>query len=464
MVLAKNKLLIILVMTTLVLVNSNISLAAELTFKEAIELGLKNNLAITKAESNVRQLQRDLKRIKAGANWQVDLEGANGKNIFQVSKGGGNSLKFSLAGTKSYWSGLTLTPQFNFKDQDLSQGELLDNNLNFSLSATQSIYPQLPVKSKQNYLKTKLKLQTARKKLADIKNDKLITWANNYLSLKRQKKRYKLAQVKSKLAQRKLAHSLAHQKINEVGKIAVLSAKANLKDAQYNLKKIENKYQQAQQNLFNQLGLSLNNDLVLTNNSHYMKKLKKIADSFLPKLDDKSKLIALAKNNNLKLLQNKINQQSLKYDLRWQKLKNKPTVNLNGYYDSNNWNLGIAISYNLFNGGKKELKTKNLTKKLNFFNQKYQSLIKDLKLKVDGLINEIKANKINLAAQKLRLKKARLNNQIAKKQFEEGLFAQVAWQEKKIALNEVRINWQAAKDKLLISKLELIDYIGRELK
>jgi len=472
MTLPRGRLLVMLVILFAILLFSNSALAQEMTFEEGVHWGLKHNIEIMKMKQNLNQLKRGLKEVKAGSDWQLDTTIKTQVNNFDTDKisdidsssdGEDNNfqeLDISLSATKDYWSGLSLRSEVYSRNDNLSADSI--NDAEFQLNVDQNIYPRLPINAEQNYIKRKLDLKEARAALKDEKNSKIIDWTEAYLNLLRLKERYGLANERYKIAQKELDEVMAQKKVGEAGELELLSAKANLKEAQYQLKNAKNNYQQAKKALSNQLGLTNEQSLKLNASSDYLAQLEAIINSSSIKLNDKPRLIELAMDNSVKLLKNKLSKKKVEYELHWSKLEDKPDINLNGNYNSLNqeWSAGINLSYNIFDSGQQELVTKDLNEQIEITNREYQDIVKGLKLEIDKLVNQIEANQNNLEGKELRLEKAKLGKKIAKKQLERGLITQIEFHKKELALQEAKINLKEAKNKLLLSKLELIDYIG----
>ena len=467
----KHKALIIFVITVAVLLTTSSGFAEELTFEEAVEVGLENNLELVRAQDNVKQLQRELKKIKTGSDWQVDVAAESRVNnftdqILNTNDGDSNSkeLDMSISATRKYWSGLTLQPEIYFSDDDLEAGQQEDAEFKFSV--TQDLYPKKPIGAEQNYIQQELELKKAQAELADEKNNKIIGWVEQYLNLLRVKHKYNLAQQNYHLYQDELDEVLAQQKIGEAGASDLLQAKANLKEAQYQLENSRDDYQQSKKSLRNDLGLLSEQELKVSNNTNYLVAIRKIAASATDKLDKLEQLFSSAKESNQQFLTAKLNYKSAKYNLDWEQLEDKADVNLIGSYDSaeQKWQAGVSVAYNVFDSGKQEYETENLKQELDILQQEQLDIIKDIELKVEELVNQVKAEQTNLAAKKHLLEKAKLDKEIAKKQLAAGLIDRLKFNKEKIALEEAEINLKEAQDDLLISKLELIDYLGGELE
>ncbi|ADL13420.1 TolC family protein [Acetohalobium arabaticum] len=463
----RNKLLVLVISLFLVTASATTVLAKEITFKEAVKQGLKNNLELVKSRSNLHQLQRELKIIKAGSDWQVDADTeinnsgdnflANGESEDELDE-----LELTLTGSKTYWSGLVLETDLDYQQADLLEKAAQDS-LEFDFSAVQDIYPQVPTAAEQDYIQQKLEIEKAETRLAEEQNNKVINWTADYLELLRLQKSYQLAQKNHQVAEQELAEAVAQQEIGEAGKIELLRAQAELKEREYNLKTAENDYQQARQALADELGLSDGDKLVLANKTNYLTELKEIAASFPIDLTNKTALINLAVDNSVELTAKKLDIRSAEHKLEWKKLEDKPEIDLKGSYDSaaEEWQAGVVVTYNLFDSGRQELEVENLREEAATFKREEEQLIKDIKLEVADLSSRIPAKQADLEGAEFSLAKAELEKAVAKKQLEQGLIDQLEFRAEALALQEAKINLQAAEDELLITKLELIEYVSQ---
>ena len=463
------KILITTIITAVVILTVNPVQAEEsISLRTAVELGLKNNQEIINAVQQRNQLQRELKIIKANSDWQLrtDFESSSSHFNDRILNAGDNEdntqhqLDLALEAEKNYWSGLTINPEIYWSEDDLSSD--LRQEPEFRLSLTQDLYPSLAVTNEQNYVQQQLELEYAQAELEQKKNSKIITWVNDYLAVLRRQENYQLAQQRYKLAEQELEDVIAQKKINEAGEIEVLKVKSELKEAESQLQSARTDYQNSKQDLYNQLDLSDEHKLVIDEDTSYLKTLQSQVKSNDLQLDKQDRLLELARADNLELLQNKIKQASTENEVQWQQLEQKADVNFLGSYDTKEEEVqaGISINYNFYDSGQSDLELENLTEELATIKQEKSSILKEIKLELQQLIDEVENRRINLERAEYSYERAQLAEQIAQKQLEQGSINQLEFKDKKIAYQVAGVELKEAQDELLVSKLELLDYLG----
>ncbi len=461
----KSRVVSVVMIILVLLISSSLVIANEITIGEAIEYGLAKSTDILEVKDSLEDVERRLKSIKVGADWHFDLNLESYINNQDDGEGevdNLNDLDFHLTGSKEYWPGLTITPEIYGNQDGLFNDDDLDNELNFKFTLKQEIYPQLPATSEQDYIKAELDLEESQNQLADIKEDKTILWLEDYLNLVRLNKRYEVGKEEIKLAQNNLEELMKRREIGEASESELLASQIKLEESNYNLKKIVNEYTQAKDSLYNQLKLLSEYELVIGDDVDYIAEMEEKLSSLKMDFDDKDRLLNLAIDNSSEILSNRLSQKSLEYDMKWTEKSSKADLDLLGSYDSQDeeWRAGVTLSYNLFDSGEERLKEEGLEQDLELLFIKYDDIVNDLKLELDILIEEIELNELKLKKEELSLAKAKLDEQVARKQLKEGLIDELDYQEVRLVLDKVRIDFAKAEDQLLISRLELVNFLG----
>lgn len=469
-----------LVILFILVISTKITIAKTITLKEAVNWGFKHNYSLQEQQHEVLKIKRQLAKIKTELAWQVQLTGNTTYeektvvNEFtlkpqQVKE---KQLQFSLSGQKVFPWGLKFKPKFNLSEKNDFNDNFEFNNLkdkfDFNLNVIQKFYPWTPIKAEKEYYSTHIDWLKAQDTLDWQKGSKKIDWLEKYLNLLILKQRLKVARKNQKLAKDRLTRILKQKQINEAGKQQVLTAKVDLKQAKLQLVRAKNKFKQRQKSWKEELNLPPDRQVALVDVTPYLKKIKKLINSLQLNFtvsNSTTKLMKKAKNNSSKFKANKLDQKLVRKQKKWDLLEQKPEVKFTGNYDyqSGDWKAGINLTHKLFDGGQNELSNRDYEKRLSLLRKKRHKIIKDLNLELKKLLDQLQQAKLNLEEKKLALQKGRLEKKAFKEQLTRGSITRRKYQQKTIDFQRVRIDLKAAKNKVLISKLRLIHFLGLKI-
>ncbi|SNY45277.1 Outer membrane protein TolC [Orenia metallireducens] len=446
----------------------------EITLQEAVNWGLKNNPSLQELEYNLTKTERELAKIKAGFAWQVDFSGStlyqqdtdlvlNQFGFTEETKEKGKNLKIGLQGTKLFSSGLTLENNIILNDKLSSiKSENLEDKVDYNLKVTQPIYPINPVELEQEYKKSYNEFLKIKNNLEWQQGIKKIDWLEGYLNILRLKESLDIAKENYDFSKDYLNKILKKQSIKEAGEQQVLIAKIDLKKAEFNLAQNNNKFIEEQQEWLEELGLSRDSQIVLSEDAKYLNNNKE--KIYLLKVDQYSKgnLIERIKNCNPKVNSNKLELDLTKKEFKWEKNKNRAKLNLVANYNrlEEEWSIGVNLTQNLFDGGKEELINLDYKDDLDKLENDFQNLMKSLTLKLDKFINKLEEARVNFQEKKLTLDKAKLEKRLLQKQLQDGVITAREFKQKNIELEEALVDFKSAKDQIIISKLRLFYFVG----
>ncbi len=440
------------------------------SIEEAIAIGLENSKVIKDAEENLKKMQRDIARILAQEDWQVNLNADythtfnDGETRQETVSSDYNSL--DIAANRSYRSGLKLNSRASLFDGDL--------NPDITITLSQPIFPALPTDLSRTYYKKEKDLLKAEKNLKEQKASSVLSWLESYLSLNRMDDKYKIYLQSVEKAEANLTTVLQRIEIGDAGQNQLLTDRLSLENAKYMLRESEKQIENAQFAIVNTLGLPDNEQITITDNSYQIKKMKKdvkgIIGEYLITLDIEildsndstiNYFMDIVEGNSYELENILIDREVLEQELNYLEEEGKADIVLNGSYNTSNdeISLGLSLSYPLYDSGiyKMDIVEKELEIENNIidYDEQYIQLKQELKI----LIDKIELSKMSYSKEKLNLEKSEFELEVAEKQLVVGLIDYLEYQDYWISAAEAKVNLKSLEDQLFIDRLELIKFI-----
>lgn len=441
-ILKKNKVFSAIILLFSIFIIPGVSAAERVTLKEAINLGLENNNELRDIKERVASLERDLALLKAKQDWQVAL-GAN----YNTEK---SSVNMNIS--KTFSSGLTLKPGISVTEKETS----------LSIDLIQPLFPFTLTEDNKEYYKTVKELLKAKASLEQKKADKILSWLESYLDICRMMEKREIYQMSIKKAEDNLGEVLAKQKIGEAGKKEVLTAQVSLKNAEYMLREIDYKIDEAQLSLMQDIGLKNKEGFVFDAQSEFVNDLKQTVEELATKYLEENEIMSIVEQNNYDLLTNRIDREILQQELEWLKKEGKTSLDMTGSYNTNNKKLtvGLSLSYKLYDGGEYKLELEEKEEEIKNNLADYQELISGLELQLKQYTNAIKLNELELEKERLNLERSEYEGEVAKEQLEMGLIDYLEYQEYWISSKEAKVNLKSLQDQFLIGRLKLINFVN----
>ncbi|QTL98745.1 hypothetical protein GM661_12600 [Iocasia frigidifontis] len=210
-----------------------ITMAASLSFEQAVEFGLENSDTLKDIKQEIEGLERDIELIKAGQNWQVTVD-ADYNLTDNDNVSGDEDGDLGIGFTKDYSSGFSLGPTIDVDTDDFSS--------EYTIDVSQKIFPWTPIESDQDLYTQEKKLEKLKKKLAENRTVQLISWLETYLNLIRLKEKEVVYTEELKLAKKEFKEVEAKSDIGEAGKIEFLKSQLTVKEAAYQLKNLKKNF------------------------------------------------------------------------------------------------------------------------------------------------------------------------------------------------------------------------------
>ena len=447
----KNKYIIILLVTLVTLMTLSTGVqAAEYSLEELITKGLKNNLEIRQLENDIETTKRNIKLNKSRSDWQADLN--LNKVLVEEDTIGVDRVndKVNISVNKKLSDdNINVSPTVSY---DFDGSEVI-----YGMNINMNIYPNLPSENIKGLIRLNNQLHQEKKRLNTLKAELVKEWLNKYLQLVRLEENINVLKDRLELAENNYTELKKKAEINEAGQQELLQGEADLKDAEYNLKEVEQQYSQLKTSLLNSLQLEKNVDLNLNPDNKVLTDLKEKTNNVnLDKLNKEKTIENIVKTSS-EFISN-INQKSyLEKELNWLKKEDSPQVSIESSYDSQtNFSAILNVSYNIFDSGINELKIENKQQAI----EDNQLALKNLYLKtetnLDKLMDKVELAKMNVEKNKILYNKAVDEADIISRQYESGAIEKAVLTNKRLNKKSAQINLKRATDNLFINRLELL--------
>ena len=459
----KNRSLLILISIILLLiVFTNTSVAGrEISLREAIVWGIEHNMSLREIKDNVETLERKMGIIEAGKSWKVDIISENQRTIQEddTSIDGG---KISLEVKKSFSGGLIIGSELYLEEQDWSSFGDLEDELNFTFTAIQNIYPHTVIEIEQEACLASNDLLKAKESLTWQQIIKEIDFLESYLNILSLKEKLSLAETNYQYVQGDLDRVLKQIEIGEADLQQELKARIALEKAGMYLRQAKNNFQQQKQSWYLDLNLPKEMEISLKKEQDFFEGIEKWVTSLDVDLSNKDKLMDSVIASHFQVKINLLDQDSARKEAEWNLAKDKPQINLSGGYDhqSSVWYAGIELTYNLFDRGGQKLKDQEYEAKLNTLEDNYLHLVNKLEFQLGNLIDQLELSNMNLKGKIFSNQKAKLEEKLWQEQLEQGLVSKRSFQEKLISWREIEIELKTAEDVILINTLRLAHFLG----
>ena len=467
--------LFLIIVINFAFVGENVQ-AEEISLEEALNWGIENNSSIKEIKVSIENIERSLDLIDTEYGFKTKLsanpiiaggfekqtdDNSNGTDEGDTIFGSSTSPKISMKTTKLFSNGLFLQSEISIEEEDLFDLEKLSEGPDSTFSATKNLYPILPITPEQEKYFTFNNLRKARENLTWLQESKKIEFLESYLNLLRLQERLSLAKTNFQYAQDDLDKILKKIEIGEAGERQEIEARIALKKAEINFLQAQNTFLQQKNRWYLNLGLPEETEVLLVENSTFLKEILKWADSLEFNLKEEE-FTELAVENYYEIKNNLLDQDSAQKEAEWNLTKNKPQVDLYGVYSSkdNTWGVGIELSYDIFDGGKQKIEDEGYQVKLENLKDDYLQIVSEVKLELYDLINQQEINNLNLEEKLMSWEKAKLEEKSYQIQLKQGLISDSEFQYKMLGWQESEINLKSAKDAILINKLRLAHFLG----
>jgi outer membrane protein TolC len=429
-------------------------LAAEIEFTEAVEIGLENNDTLSDLESQIKAQKRAIKILEAGNNFQLSLEAADS----ELSESDTESLGLSLS--KDYSFGLSITPGLEETTVDI---DTEDFSSEYYLEVSQQLFPWVPNDNAQERYAAERELEKYYEQLVTQRNSKVIEWVESYLNLLRLNEDIELYQKELELTKKELKDVKDKSTLNEASNLELMASELSYKEAKLKYDSAKKNFQENREDLKIELGLADEDEIILTEKSNFINKMKSKVEQFNFKAVATEELVAKAVENDYDLKSAEIERKKLKQQLEWTEKDGNTELSLVGNYTSadDDFTLGITLSHVLYDGGEHKLEIEDKEAEIEDINSDYQRLLKELKLEIKEKKNNLSTSQSSLENSEISYQRAVINSKIAAQEFENGVITELEYKEYQNSQMEAEINLKAAEDSLLVAKLNFLSLISK---
>lgn len=452
----------IFVMLLIILALSSASIAQEVSFEQAVELGEDNNFEIEQKREVIKSLERQLAVLEAGLDWSLgigsNMENSTGLTIIEDQE----ILSLSLQGGKTTIDGLSINSNLSL-NTELDNFDNLDQKYNFHLDLSKRLYPIMPTKTEKEFIQVDNSLIIAEAELERLASEKKVDWLESYYKILRLRERLEYSQIAVQLALDNLSEVEAQSEIGEAGQEQLLMAEINVQKARLQNDQIISSIMQAEDGLTLELGLS-DADIQLREHNISINKMFSLEKSNIDTIDKTT--VELLKKNNVQLQEIMLNKEYAEQELKWQlksddiKVDTFSSYNYSSAKDKGNWQVGVGISYDFYDGGKQELSIEGNKTKIKNLEKQYTHTLKQLKLQLKALLDQQKLNEMKLKSAETNIEKAKLEEKLFTTQYKEGMISKNQLKEKNLAVKQAEINYKEVQDQLLIGKLRIAVFLG----
>ncbi|MGP3779779.1 TolC family protein [Halanaerobium saccharolyticum] len=433
--------------------------AAEISLKEAVEHGLKNNLEIRQQINVVENAERQLKTIRAQQGWQIEVSANYNEIIDQpetnrlssgVTSPGGSQeasegANTSLSISRNFGSGFNLSQTAEVDDQGDSD---------YTVNIAYPLFKGVPTESEKAYYEQEQNLLAEKNSLNSLLEEKLLAWLENFLQLQRLDKSRENAELQLHTAEKTLAESKKLYSDSQISESELKTAESDFIDAENSFSEINNQFKNALKSFKLTLALNEGTEINLE------------ADEYLEEI--KAQLIDHQQYGFEKMYQSltaadydlesaAVNLELQKKQLQWFQDEGRAEINLNGSYNHSAEvsTIGVNFSYDLFDGGQRKLNEQNLRSRLELAEDNYQNLKENKKIGLENQLNKVLTAERSLESAVLKLDNAENNLELAREQHQAGLITEKAYNKQQLAFKQSQLNYQQAADNLFIEKLNL---------
>ncbi|WP_018247508.1 TolC family protein [Orenia marismortui] len=390
--------------------------------EEAIEIGLKQNPEIIKIEQELEIAKDKVKEARAGFLPKLNLS----SSYTRLGEEPENPIMEGLIS-----EGILSSAQ--------SAGSSL-NSYSFKLDLNQPLYTGGRTTATYEQAKKGLEIAKlkARQKRQEIKEEIL----NKYYGVLKTKKMVEVSEQNINKISRYVEIAKANREVGIFTNTDVLQARVNLYRAKQGLLKAQNGLKLTKLSLKN--ALNLENDVEVTVNEEL-----KWEDIELNRVEVKE--YAFSHRPDLKLLE--LSEDKVELGVKLAKSSRYPTLNLFGNYNTTDdsftvsdgdWQVGLMLNYNLFDGGAKSSKVKQATKELEKFETTKEQSIDAIELEIESSLLKISEAKQSIQLMQLSLTEAKENLKETELKYKEGIVTSFDVLNAQTTLQEVKTDYYEA--------------------
>lgn len=470
--------LVFLLLTVLLLAGGEgAAAAAPLSLEEAVRWGWEHSPAIQSLTDSLTMTDLTIDSLLTNLGWNLSLAGdtSYGKMSLlpeELSAGQGQGFTLenqpigqwglALQGSKSFLWGLSLQSKVSVRD-DFSLDHL-DDTVNFTLSASQQVFPRIVIKAEEELYAARNTLKKTRLNLEWQKGWKAIDWIEAYLNIIRLQQRLRLEEKNLQLAQATLTQVLEEAKIGEAGEQKVLSAQLSVKQSEYRLLQTRQLLAQNMKTWYQDINLPAGREVQFLEDAPFLHSAREQSSHTPPEAGDPVRLMERVSANHYQMKANQLDQAFARQQLQWHQRTGLPQVSIKGNYDyqKDNWSIGINASYNLLDGGSQRVTKASDQAQIDRLQEEYATLTRSLQVQLETYLDQYELALLQAEEKRLAMAKGRLEEQLAGRQYDAQVITANEYQQKQLAFEQTRIDLAGAEDAVMIAKLRWMYLCGTE--
>ncbi|GEM_PF-449306 len=421
--------------------------ALNIDLNKAIELALEKNAKLKQALASVEAAKAKVMQAEKILYPTID---------FQTTKTerGGASKSFP-----EFPSSLNPTPEdiflYNFMKSLL--GTLSSSSTSEYQTKISLTYPLYLGGKKSSTIKSaKESLFAELENLRQVKNEVLYSVAEAYYNLLKAKSAYSIAIDGKKLLEAHLEEVKARFNVGMTTRSDLIRAEVAVASAELDVIKAENALRVAELNLKFSIGLNRDDEIEVKEELAYsplrgeLKEFLEEAFSKRPEILSISHLVEALKANEKSVL-----------------AEYKPQIYLSGSYqwsgdsfppDRNSWSVALILSLNIFDGGEKESKLREIKANIKKLEATLENLKKSIALQVESAYLSVKEAEKRIKVAGAQVEKAYEDFKMSEEEYKAGvgtnldvLDAQTAWKEMKNSYVQALYDFNVAVAKLILA-------------
>jgi hypothetical protein len=445
-----------------IIITFSTSAADRITLTDAFLTALNNNIELKEKANEIRNLERDLEIIRAQQSWNIEVNGEYSENLSKadnislrttnnnIDEGGNAAVNIE----KEFTSGLIVNQEFSYNN---------NSEENYYIFFKKPLLPFTESSLEKEYFQKSRELLKIEAEYVDLKEEKIIDWVDNYLSILRLEKTLSNLERSLEKALDYLETENKKAALGEAGKSEVIAAEIAYLDVKIEYFEINNKFLNAKKSFVLNLGLEKEQNIIYDQNIDFLNFLRNNLINY--DQNNIENLYDELLNNDIDLKIQNLNLIISEKNLDWVEDDAKISLDLNGSYDQSTEEsiLALSLSYDIYDGGVDKLRQKKIADDIEIQKEKLSFIKENKFLELENLINNIKLSDKNLKKAQLSLQKAELELNISKEQLSDGSSAENKVLESEINYYSSLNEYYKYQDQLFIEELKLSKVINDKI-
>ncbi len=465
----------------LIILSSEISTPA--TPAEAVNLmevfpdAAETTPVLREERRQIIELERDIESLKAQSGWQLLTTGSynTGKRqkTFDISEKSNNNtelesfekLNLGLTANRSFISGLKLDGNVNISDNEPFTTEDFSDKINFSVEGSYQVWPRVPTEVDRNLQNLKSQLELVKAEYKRAKEDFYLELLQDYLEISVLIEEKELAKSRKKLAETELQQIQDRAQIGEGSKLEIKQLQLTVKQTENNINTLKRSINTARDNYRQKLGETSEPDYDLTEQS--WNKLEDIysdpAQAIISVSDNFGKLVERKKSVSVSYARLQLELERIRREQDWTEKESQPDINFSvgsQNLSESEWQAGINLSYNLYNGGIKEIEEQKYKDEIENIKKDKEDLSFSISQQLSGQFDKLSENQEQVETAELQFENSKLELEKQQLAYEKGTVDKSQIKEQRLDKEEEKLNLIETKKRYLLRQIELVSSLN----